>query len=177
MTATWERRAREFFSGNPARRIQSLTGAGAIAVAVLLFRNTSVDRALCWSITVFGSYTLARVAFNAFVASVSDPGLRRSDVLADQLVAANQTAILGLTGTTLGILTAFTTGVLPVTTRAAVVSLVAAALVQFSVQASGARRLGPHAWTIGLVGDFVAHCLFSFGLFCLAASLLTRTGA
>jgi hypothetical protein len=92
----------------------------------------------------------------------------------DEVVRTHQGAVLAATGTTLGILTAFTNGELPPATKAAVVSLVGTTLLQFAVQASGARKLGDRAERIGATGELVAYWLLSFGLICLAAALVTR---
>jgi hypothetical protein len=174
MAVRWSEQIRDVFAGNPARRIQSSVGGAAIVIGSYLLSRTDADRPLALSIALTGIYTLGRTAFNAVISRLGDSEKHSSVDLADEVVTANQAAVLALTGTTLGVLTAFTTGQLPPTTRAAVVALVAATLVQFAVQASGARKLGGMAWNLGLIGDFIAHTLFSFGLISLAAALVTR---
>jgi len=170
--ASITRRLRGATRGNPLFVMRVAVAAGA-AVIGAYWLASGRDTALGGAIVAFAAYVALALAFDLVVFAYVDQSAVGSDVVGE-LVTNTQAAVLALTGTTLGLLAAFTEGELPVAIKAAVVSLVAAALVQYCVQASGARHLGGTAWQIGAAGDLVAMWFLSFGLISLAAALVTQ---
>jgi len=172
---TLERRLKTTYWGDPALRIRTVIGVVALALGFFRLRYSDADRPLGWAVVAFGVYVIAAIEYNMYIARVYIVPQDEAHELAAGLAKTSQATILTLTGTTLGILTAFTADDLQPATKAAVVSLVAATLIQFNVQGSGARLLGTKARRAGLLGDLLADYLLAFGLICLAAALLTRT--
>jgi hypothetical protein len=170
-------RARRELRRNPVVKARIGVGASATVAGMGWVARTHWDRAAGWSVLLFGLYAIAAVVFLVALQASVDPNADPAPSVISELVKTSQAALLTITATTLGLLSAFGQGKLPLVTKLAGAALVAAVLVQFVVNASGARThgLGRAAWRMGVWGDNLAEHLFSFGLIALAVSLFDRS--
>lgn len=181
LTQLYDRkRIRLLARGHGARR-SGITGLSAASIGFFGLVS-GWDAALAWSFVAFSAYVLLAIVVYIAVSSAKPGPTTSLAVPADPLVELNelasttQTLVLTLTATVLGLLTAFATESLDPATKAAVIALVTAVLVQLVVHASGARRTGHKgAMWVATYGDFVASSSFAFGLIALAAALLDRS--
>jgi hypothetical protein len=157
-------------------RIRIVAAAVAAVAGVGWLAGVGQERSFGWALVAFSVFTTAHVAFDVALVALDDGTSGASlEGKAVDLISSVQSVVLTLTGTTLGLLAAFTEGPLSLAVRASVVSLVGAGLVQLAVHASGARlEMSRPAFRLGAVGDVVALLLFSFGLAALGASVVVR---
>jgi hypothetical protein len=175
------RQARRFLR-HPVTRAWLAVGLASFVVAGWWLLFTGWDRPVGWSLLLFSLYSLGSLALDLAVnsARIEPAWADGRDLSADatamaELAGDTQKIVLTLTATVLGLLTAFARGPLDPATKAAVVSLIAAALLQYTTHASAARILGETrrgASDIARTLDMVASSLFAFGLIALGAALL-----